>query len=280
MSFTQSIETKSAKRRTETKSGAACRDLFPKISKRTLSWMKLPRIVLGLREEDSSSRSRILAFENVSCPRSHRVLANNLTPGEWEHVDECQDCRDALLRLHEPVETRLPRLYRHLRLSLHDWNPVLQFVTLLAVLAAIGWGVHQVRMEARTANHAIVDSHDRSAPPPAIIPVVTPPSLSLILPQVSPSTAQLAQQVAAKLKWPWSSCPVSAGVINQWLGQGSMRRQIEKDLEIIERATPKKGPQRKEVARTWCEGLPEGSGALAREARREANRIQRDRTRE
>jgi hypothetical protein len=223
---------------------------------------------------DSLDR-RVLAFKTSLCPQSHRKYPKDLTPGEWEHIEDCQDCRNALASLQESAEPRLRKLYRHLRLTLHDWNPLLQFFTLLLILAVIGWGIHQVRVLARTANTVLAASHARSAPPSATVFASAPAFPPHVVPTDAPATKeQLAKQLPKTLNWPWSSCAMSADVVNSWLGLGTKRRQIEKDFEIVERTIPKKGPLRREAARPWCDALGEGSGALARDVRREADRIQ------
>jgi hypothetical protein len=207
MNITQSIENASGARRTKEDSRQS-----------------LPGLYGGGDNDCGSPPGRILPFENGRCLPSHRVLANDLTPKECDHIEDCQHCQDAFVSLGEATEPRLRRLYRHLRLTLYDWNPVLQFFTLLVILAAIGWGVYQVRMVAKTTDRAIAVPHELPAPPTKA-PGGNPGY------EIASSKAILAQQVAAIPRWPWSTCAVSADAVNQWLGH-TLRKSWLNDRDI------------------------------------------------
>ena len=181
------------------------------------------------------------------CPGIERIISNDVTAQEWDHVEACRRCRDSIANHYQSTEPRLRRAYRHLRLTLVDWNPILQFLALLAILFAALWSIQR--------------------PPPsaeAISRAGTPPANHLW------DRDQLALQLSVKVGWPWSTCGVDPLVINKWLGEGRTRARIERDLRVIEQATRGDETRRHQIAQHWCRSLSMGSMELARQLHKEA----------
>lgn len=88
-------------------------------------------------------------------------------------------------------------LYRKLRLALYDWNPLLQFLTMLATLALL------LFMLWSPTKSPIVEASPPIAP---VSPMPVPPG------------NQSSRPTNVQLAWPWNGCGVPVETINSTQG--------------------------------------------------------------
>lgn len=201
------------------------------------------------------------AAASTPCPSPRLVLSGNLTGAERAHVVACPQCQDRVFRLYEESESPARRALRHFRLLLLDWNPVLQFCTLLSVLAFAGWAGYRIRSLTPPSHQASSTAIQEGHPYP----------LTQVRQQVPQSNFQdeILAELSKQVAWPWNTCGIAPEKVNIWLGQGKQRQEIDRRLRSI-KASIRSQRRLREAEQHWCGSLSMGSPAISKSLRQVA----------
>jgi len=186
-----------------------------------------------------------------SCPAIYRLLGNDLTLDERQHTQQCRACQ-IVLRAHKSSRhgTFDPtRLYRRARLLLLEWNPFLQFAVVALIVCCVAGGM--MTFQSQPSSGSIGGSQPQSA------------SKSIAAPPARTTEAQ-APGLSRALSWPWSECKETPERINEWLGQGPKRAEIDRYANLLqEQMAGASAADRRSAALYWCSCVDSGSKKLA-----------------
>lgn len=194
----------------------------------------------------------------IACPNPHRILANNISSDERDHVANCFHCREQVVRLFEELEPLHQRIFRRARLFLVDWNPILVCIALLAAFGAVGWVTYQSQY---------ISDYRRFQELPGIrlASAIQPPVQTVSL--KSPAIELTGPPSLAGMAWPWNRCGLPPEKLNELLGEGKDRKQIDRYLgKISDRLSTEM--QRAQIAQQWCDGLNLGSRRMVKMLRK------------
>jgi hypothetical protein len=232
-------------------------------------------------QPQDTAAAAIAPADADSCPELSRILSGDLTLQERDHVEACDECQDAVAYYRETAGSRLRQVFRRIRPALPNWKPLLQFLAVLLVIGAVAAGIGKFRAPAKPLGTPPPLAFGRAAPGPSGAGLLTTASAApLVFSDTMAKRQQLALQFENKIGWPWNTCGLQPEVVNQWLGQGTARLDIEQNMDIISRATSKNPRQRQEAAQYWCNCLSAGSVAIGRLAQRKTAALKRQRVRQ